>query len=60
MADAYIKSEDLVISGNLTVQGSTDLTNLVTTSSTDLETVDRLLTINKGQALASNLSLIHI
>ena len=60
MADAYIKSEDLVISGNLTVQGSTDLTNLVTTSSTDLETVDRLLTINKGQALASNSAGIEI
>ena len=56
MADqTVISTEDLVVTGNLKVTGSQ-----ITTTSTDTEIKDRLITLNKGGTLGSNTAGIEI
>ena len=55
MADqqTIFKADDLVVSGNLTVRGTQDV---ITTTETDLNIKDRLITLNKGGTLGGNVA----
>ncbi len=58
MADQTIlKADDLVIAGNLTVKGTSEV---IKTTATDLQVVDRLITLNKGGTLGGNTAGIEI
>ena len=59
MADqqTIFKADDLVVSGNLTVRGTQDV---ITTTETDLNIKDRLITLNKGGTLSTNIAGIEI
>ena len=59
MADqqTIFKADDLVVSGNLTVRGTQDV---ITTTETDLNIKDRLITLNKGGTLGTNVAGFEI
>ena len=58
MADQTIfKSDDIVIDGNLTVKGTSEV---IKTTATDLQIVDRLITLNKGGTIGGNTAGIEI
>ena len=58
MADQTIfKSDDIVIDGNLTVKGTSEV---IKTTATDLQIVDKLITLNKGGTLGGDTSGIEI
>jgi len=52
MADqTVIKADDLVVTGNLKVTGTSNLQSVINTTSTELSVTDRLITLNKGGTL---------
>ena len=52
MADqTVIKADDLLVTGNLKVTGTSNLQSIINTTSTDLVVKDRLITLNNGGAL---------
>ena len=52
MADqTVIKADDLVVTGNLKVTGTSNLQSVINTTSTELSVTDRLITLNQGGTL---------
>tara|TARA_B100001057_G_scaffold500318_1_gene614712 strand:- start:1285 stop:3744 length:2460 start_codon:yes stop_codon:yes gene_type:complete len=61
MADrTVIKADDLLITGNLKVDGTSNLQSIINTTSTDLTVKDRLITLNSGGTLGSDTAGIEI
>ena len=46
-----IRADDLLVTGNLKVTGTSNLSSVINTTSTDLVVKDRLITLNNGGAL---------